>query len=344
MKASHPRLRRPLVPPFRFEQVEPDLYRGAYPTLRNLEFLAGLELRTILSLIPEEPTKDLKLFAAKIGAKLVWIKASKYKESIIFSQSQARDILELAINRKKLPIYIHCIDGLHVTGLIVMLLRKLQHWTTNSIYEEFSRFVGEPVPAEERRFVLGFEGDEGLLLPDRIPSWLWRGVKITRHPTIKLVTKRQIRSEAKSPVLKVSVKRSSPQAHIHFIDPITSSNPESVASFDSLLCTPVNIRNLRIGSGGRAGQEDQDPALTPPLQAMRMYHQPRMSQDTDFSHTQSNIQEYESNSRYSPCPYIVELVQREGGLGGEGKLSAILRALALEGLTVDASLMSFAEQ
>ena len=68
----------PVIPPFRFATVEAgravtgrsaeecgaeSLYRSAYPSLRNYRFLLGLNLQTIISLIPSpEPVKDLAEF------------------------------------------------------------------------------------------------------------------------------------------------------------------------------------------------------------------------------------------------------------------------------------------
>lgn len=52
-----------LIPPYRFCMIDVGIYRGAYPTLPNFRFLSRLQLRTIISLIPEKPTEDLKLFS-----------------------------------------------------------------------------------------------------------------------------------------------------------------------------------------------------------------------------------------------------------------------------------------
>jgi hypothetical protein len=60
-----------LTPPIRFGYVNPNLIRGAYPTLRNFRFLSRLELKTIISLTPEPPTADLLMFADMAGIKVV---------------------------------------------------------------------------------------------------------------------------------------------------------------------------------------------------------------------------------------------------------------------------------
>ncbi len=57
MKRDRPAMARPfkLIPPFRFSIVELDVYRGAYPTLKNFPFLKTLALKTIISLTPVSP-------------------------------------------------------------------------------------------------------------------------------------------------------------------------------------------------------------------------------------------------------------------------------------------------
>jgi hypothetical protein len=68
----------PVIPPFRFATVDAgravagrsaeasgveSVYRSAYPSLRNYRFLLGLDLQTIVSLVPSsEPVKDLAEF------------------------------------------------------------------------------------------------------------------------------------------------------------------------------------------------------------------------------------------------------------------------------------------
>jgi tyrosine-protein phosphatase OCA6 len=48
--------------PLRFGTIEPNLFRGSYPTLRHFRFLRRLKIKTIISITPEPPTKDLMDF------------------------------------------------------------------------------------------------------------------------------------------------------------------------------------------------------------------------------------------------------------------------------------------
>jgi protein tyrosine/serine phosphatase len=84
-----------LVPPLRYGVVNPSVYRGGYPTLRNFRFLSRLRLKTIISLTPEPPTEDLKTFAMTLGAKVVHIKVLRSASD--FSDQLKADLVQ-AVN------------------------------------------------------------------------------------------------------------------------------------------------------------------------------------------------------------------------------------------------------
>jgi len=85
-----------------------------------------------------------------------------------------------------------------------MCLRKLQNWNLSGTYGEFTRQVpslmfnftdlnrNQPkfrftkygtILKIESQFVESFKNE--VKIPPRIPSWLWLGVRATRHPTIR---------------------------------------------------------------------------------------------------------------------------------------------------------------
>ncbi len=149
--------------PFRYAIVNDGLYRGAYPTLKNFRFLLRLRLKTIVSLIPETPNADLIEFCRSEHITLYHFVVEKYSESVTIQPKMMAQILEILIRRESLPCYVHCLDGANVTGLVMMCLRKLQHFALNYAFTEFYRFVrgaagdagGVVVPAE-KEFVRQF--------------------------------------------------------------------------------------------------------------------------------------------------------------------------------------------
>jgi tyrosine-protein phosphatase OCA6 len=129
-----------LIPPFRFSTVQHQLYRGSYPTLKNFRFLRRLQLNTIISVIPETPTSDLMEFCAAENITIHHFYAEKFtSDNVTVSPSMVSQILQIFIKQENLPAYIHCLDGANVTGIIIMILRKLQNWTKVATVSEFCR-------------------------------------------------------------------------------------------------------------------------------------------------------------------------------------------------------------
>jgi tyrosine-protein phosphatase OCA6 len=160
-----------LVPPFRIARVESGVYRGAYPVLRNFPYLRRLRLRSIVSLIPEPPTYDLKCFAEAEHIQLHHIHAERAKGEVQLLPSELSEALQLIMNADLHPLYVHCLDGRHVTGLVIMGVRKLQQWDIKASHVEYLRFTREE--QDEVSFIADYTGP--LLVPPHIPSWLWGG-------------------------------------------------------------------------------------------------------------------------------------------------------------------------
>ena len=129
-----------LIPPFRFSTVQQGLYRGSYPTLKNFRFLRRLNLQTVVSVIPEEPTSDLAEFCTHEKIALLHFDAEKFtSDNVTVPPATAAQIVAIMVQQKNLPLYIHCLDGANVTGIVVMILRKLQNWTKLATVSEFCR-------------------------------------------------------------------------------------------------------------------------------------------------------------------------------------------------------------
>ena len=132
----------PLIPPLRFALVTEGIYRGAYPSLINLRFLQRLQLRTVVSLLPEAPTPDLLAWCEAHGIRNHAERVAVFKDEVILTQARAAAILQLLILPERQPVFIHCLDGVSITGTILMCLRKLQRWAPASIHSEFLRCAG----------------------------------------------------------------------------------------------------------------------------------------------------------------------------------------------------------
>ncbi|CAM6098502.1 unnamed protein product [Calypogeia fissa] len=175
-----------LIPPFRYAIVGESVYRGSYPTLKNYRFLRRLHLKTIVSMTPEpHPNRDMRNFCEHEGITNKHFYVDKFQDEVTLSTAKVLQILQIMIRPENLPLYLHCLDGTHVTGLVVMCFRKLQSWNLSTSAGEFCSFQksGE-ISREESQFVEAFRGD--IEIPYVIPNWLWQGIRTIKHPTFRL--------------------------------------------------------------------------------------------------------------------------------------------------------------
>lgn len=95
------------------------------------------------------------------------------------------------INAAMAPMYVHCVNGSHVTCLVVASLRKLSFWSTAAITDEFLRY-GE-MELADRQFVEGFRAQ--IEVPSETVPWMWKGLSrqgiVRNHPTLKISDKKK---------------------------------------------------------------------------------------------------------------------------------------------------------
>ena len=168
------------------------MYRSAYPTGRNLRFLRRLRLRSVVSLTPEEEvSQELGAFCAAEGVARFHWRVERMREgrskSVTLGKGTALEVLEVLVNPANLPVLVHCMDGTHVTGLVILVLRKLQNYNLGASLNECVRSLKESsagVSAEERHFVETCKGS--IVLPMTLPAWLWGGKRVAGHSHFKL--------------------------------------------------------------------------------------------------------------------------------------------------------------
>ena len=179
----------PLVPPLRFSLVEEGVYRGAYPSLINLRFLRRLGLRSMVSLLPEPPAPHLVEWCKAFGVTHHFERVVPFdKDEVTLSNERAAELLQLLVWPQRQPVYVHCLDGVGVTGLLIMCLRKLLRWAPPSVHAEYSRFArnGSDVPLPPPPHVIAFLSawkPEHEFLPRHLPSepphWLAAALQLS---------------------------------------------------------------------------------------------------------------------------------------------------------------------
>lgn len=195
-----------LVPPLKFNTVQPSLYRGAYPREINFPFLQTLQLKTIVSLTPEpisaENDPSLFDFAKSNNIKLIHLECAQSgkgkKRGVPTGYTAILEALNIMIHKDLAPVYIHCLNGGQVTSLVIACLRKLQFWSSIAIFNEFINFTAN-ITVNDRNFVEGFKGDINISTSNKV-DWLWVGMSkgvIGNHPKIKV---NEIDSDPKSKI------------------------------------------------------------------------------------------------------------------------------------------------
>lgn len=190
-----PKVPDPLVPPLKFNTVQPNLYRGAYPREINFPFLQTLQLKTIISLTPDPITfeTDPKLFQfiKTNNIQVHHLESAQSgkgkKRGVPIGYSTILEALNFMIHVELAPVYIHCLNGCQVTSLVVACLRKLQFWTSITIFNEFINFTTN-ITVNDRNFVEGFKGDISVN-PETKADWLWVGLSkgvVENHPKIRV--------------------------------------------------------------------------------------------------------------------------------------------------------------
>ncbi|CCG24728.1 Oca6 protein phosphatase [Candida orthopsilosis Co 90-125] len=184
------------IPPLRFNLVQPNLYRGAYPRQPNFKFLETLKLKTIISLTPEPITSETDpvfyQWAQEQSICLIHLECASggkgKKRSVPLDYDLALTALNLMIHNKNQPIFIHCLNGGQITSLLVACLRKLQFWSAISIFSEFINFTTN-ITVNDRLFVTNFHGTVKISSKNKVP-WLWVGVSkhlVMNHPKLKVI-------------------------------------------------------------------------------------------------------------------------------------------------------------
>ncbi|VEU19501.1 DEKNAAC100650 [Brettanomyces naardenensis] len=186
-----------LVPPIKFSKIEPTLFRGAYPRPINYRYLSTLKLRTMVALVPYAITNQtdpsLVSFCESNDIQLIHIETDKdakdkgKKRSIPIDHDQVLRVLELILDKRNNPVFIFCSNGGQISSLVVACLRKLQFWSSVSIYNEFTNF-STTINHNDRTFIENFRAKLKLPSASRRVDWIWNGISanvIEKHPHLQ---------------------------------------------------------------------------------------------------------------------------------------------------------------
>ncbi|KAI8852665.1 tyrosine phosphatase family-domain-containing protein [Chytridium lagenaria] len=80
-------------------------------------------------------------------------------------------LYQFGVAGNKVGLLIHCNKGKHRTGCLVGCLRKIQHWSFTSIFDEYRRFSHPKSRSMDQQFIELFEVSKVEVDPRWLPSW-----------------------------------------------------------------------------------------------------------------------------------------------------------------------------
>ncbi|CAG8569679.1 14673_t:CDS:2 [Funneliformis mosseae] len=138
--SDYPNETKVMVPPLNFAMVAPGVYRSGHPNRKNYPFLIKLGLKSIIYLSSDDFNKELEQFVNEQFIQEPFVE---------IEQKEISSALVKVLDVRNHPVLIHCNKGKHRIGCLVGCLRKLQKWSMTSIFDEYRRFAGSKVLADQ---------------------------------------------------------------------------------------------------------------------------------------------------------------------------------------------------
>lgn len=164
---------RVVSPPDMFGAVEQGLYRSSLPQTSNLSHLRVLRLRSVVVLSPQQPTRTVRNFFDEQSIELFhtgasnWVHPGSWKP---VSDEAIKQSLEIVLDKRYLPALLCDVGGLHLVGVVVGVLRRLQQWNLNSIVDEYRAFAGTKTRYNNEQFIELYDVDL-VRIPNTPPEW-----------------------------------------------------------------------------------------------------------------------------------------------------------------------------
>ncbi|KPM45571.1 hypothetical protein AK830_g964 [Neonectria ditissima] len=150
--------------PLNFGIVVPGVYRSSYPKPSDFEYIKGLKLKTVVTLVQKDDRDHvLEAFLAREGIRQVVFNMKGTKKEAIPLKTM-KSILSVVLNKENHPLMLHCNHGKHRTGCVVGVVRKVAGWETSDALDEYKTYA-EPKAREcDLDYISAFQVS-ALLLP-----------------------------------------------------------------------------------------------------------------------------------------------------------------------------------
>lgn len=162
-----------LCPPEMFGIVEPGVYRSNLFFPISFPFIKLLDLKTVLLLSAEVPTKVVCNFLEENNITLVHLGSRSLTIETSWkplSEELVKDGLEWILDRKSHPLLVCDTSGIHQVGILVGCLRRLQNWSLSAVIHEYRTFASSKARYVNEQFIELFDVDL-VTLPEDLPDW-----------------------------------------------------------------------------------------------------------------------------------------------------------------------------
>lgn len=162
-----------ITPPENFAVVEPGLYRSGLPNPKNFAYVRSLRLRHVIILSPERPMRNTINFFENQGIKVShtgiqgWRSQSSWKP---IAEEVVKESLEIILRSTNHPTLVCDVGGVHLVGMVIGCLRRLQNWNLNSVVNEYRSFAGPKTRYNNEQFMELFDVDL-VIIPPNPPIW-----------------------------------------------------------------------------------------------------------------------------------------------------------------------------
>jgi len=161
-----------LDPPQFYGIVEKGIYRSDMITSGNFPFVQSLELKAMLILSPEKPSRQLRTFAEENNIKIVHLGLHAWRHEQDWKPVSSDLIvhgIRVLLDATNHPILVMDSEG-NLTGTLFAVFRRFERWNFSSAMAEYRKFAGPKARYVNELFVELFDIKK-LTLPEHLPGW-----------------------------------------------------------------------------------------------------------------------------------------------------------------------------
>ncbi|EER26108.1 Putative tyrosine phosphatase family protein [Coccidioides posadasii C735 delta SOWgp] len=172
--------------PANFAEVVSGIYRSSFPLPDHFESIKKLNLKTIVTLVENEHSRQFKKFIKDNGITSYVIPIIANKDPKVFtSQNTVLEVLRILFNLDNHPVLVHCNKGKHRTGCIIACFRRAQGWSNTAAVAEYIKYSAPKTRVLDRKFIEAFDANRLCELVDRVGAQYWVASNLSERKDLR---------------------------------------------------------------------------------------------------------------------------------------------------------------